>query len=161
MPASAPTKTNTSTTTSAVFTNKPPLLASNSFPNKLSCQLFLRRRMNTALTEDLRSRPQPKAPQWQRVALRKLYWQALGIILFVVAMSVAVTWLMHRFVTGDRAEYGIVAAMLLIFAPTTIVYLAYRRGVSDGRAHPTDFQTREVDTTSNQAVQQPTPRSDE
>ena len=35
MPANVITKTNTSTTSSAAFTNKLPILVSNSFPNSL------------------------------------------------------------------------------------------------------------------------------
>ncbi len=41
MPVNVTTKKNTSTTSSAAFANKPPLLASNSLPNRGHDNCFL------------------------------------------------------------------------------------------------------------------------
>jgi hypothetical protein len=110
----------------------------------------------TSATEKQRRR----LPQWQRAGLRKLQWQALGFIALIVVLSATVISLTHRLFGWDSPGYWMILTMVLTFGPTTITYLAYQRGVSDGRAHPSDNDAAFDTSTPNQARQRSAPRSD-
>ena len=80
-----------------------------------------------------------KIPEWHRQAVAQLQWWHLYAWLAGVAGALAFVYVLHLFGVGFTLS-SMVLILPLTLASSFIIPAAYRRGLEDGRKHPSDSE---------------------
>jgi len=80
-----------------------------------------------------------KTPDWHRRAVAQLQWKHLYAWLLAFGGALAIGYVFQLLGFASR-PWTLLFVLPFILAASFVIPVAYRRGLEDGRAHPTDAE---------------------